>query len=90
MNAPKNQEPGHSQSASTQQYKSVSYKDALKAKGYTLTDSCGCGGTPTETYSLNQNRFVIKPKKSMALHYYNGKQVKAMLPPEVVPYLETI
>lgn len=68
----------------------MTYKQALIAKGYSLTDSCGCGGTPTETYSLNHNKFIIKPKKNQALHYFNNKQVKAMLPPEVVPYLETI
>lgn len=68
----------------------MTYKDALIAKGYSLTDSCGCGGTPTETYTLNQNKFIIKPKKQTALHYYANKQIKAMLPPEVVSYLNTI
>jgi len=68
----------------------MTYKEALISKGYSLTDSCGCGGTPTETYTLNHNKFIIKPKKNTALHYYNNKQLKAMYPPEVPAYLETI
>lgn len=55
-----------------------------------MTSSCGCGGTPTEEYSLNQNKFIIKPAKTMALHYYNNKQIKALYPSEVSAYLETI
>lgn len=68
----------------------MTYKEALTSKGYTMTSSCGCGGTPTEEYSLNQNKFIIKPAKTMALHYYNNKQIKALYPSEVSAYLETI
>lgn len=68
----------------------LTYKDALLAKGYTLTDSCGCGGTPTETYTLNHNKFIIKPKKNQAIHYYNNKQQRSMMPPQVITYLDTI
>lgn len=68
----------------------MNYKEALISNGYSLTDSCGCGGTPTETYTLNFNKFIIKPLKNTAFHYYDNKQIRAIMPPEVPKYLKTI
>jgi hypothetical protein len=54
---------------------SFDYKSILKELGYSLYDSCGCGGTHNDKFKKGNSELIYQPKKMVFIHKINGKQV---------------